>query len=137
MALAAVVAGIGVDLMEVDAAQYASMGQEMNDSGQWVQLHEHGALYQSRGYPDKPPLVFWAAALGTKVLGATNSGAKIISVIVGLLGIWADSLRSLGMRVEPLQEMSSIKVTRLSLSFLDHRTRKQQCTTSGIYRVIP
>ncbi len=89
LALGVVFAGIMVDLMEVDAAQYASMGLEMNDSGQWVQLHEHGALYQSRGYPDKPPLVFWAAALGTKVLGATNAGAKIISVIVGLLGIWA------------------------------------------------
>ncbi|MBM3912364.1 MAG: hypothetical protein FJ350_05075 [Sphingomonadales bacterium] len=89
LAVGTVIAGIGVDLMEVDAAQYASMGQEMNETGQWVQLHEHGALYQSRGYPDKPPLVFWAAALGTKVLGATNAGAKIISVIVGLLGIWA------------------------------------------------
>ncbi|MFM8318692.1 MAG: ArnT family glycosyltransferase [Bacteroidota bacterium] len=89
LAVVVVIAGIGVDLMEVDAAQYASMGQEMNETGQWVQLHEHGALYQSRGYPDKPPLVFWAAALGTKVLGATNAGAKIISVIVGLLGIWA------------------------------------------------
>ncbi|MFM7179421.1 MAG: ArnT family glycosyltransferase, partial [Bacteroidota bacterium] len=69
LAVGVVIAGIGVDLMEVDAAQYASMGQEMNETGQWVQLHEHGALYQSRGYPDKPPLVFWAAALGTKVLG--------------------------------------------------------------------
>jgi 4-amino-4-deoxy-L-arabinose transferase-like glycosyltransferase len=89
LALTAVVAGIGVDLMEVDAAQYASMGQEMNHHGQWVQLLEHGALYQSRGYPDKPPLVFWAAALGTRVLGATNAGAKIISVLLGLWGIWA------------------------------------------------
>lgn len=49
----------------------------------------------------------------------------------------ADSLRSLGMKVESLQEMPSIKVTRLSLSFLDPRTRKQQGNVSGIYRVIP
>ena len=89
LSLLVVGAGVGVDLMEVDAAQYASMGQEMNHSGLWVTLHEHGAKYQSRGYPDKPPLVFWAAALGTKVLGATNAGAKLISVLVGLLGIWA------------------------------------------------
>lgn len=49
----------------------------------------------------------------------------------------ADSLRTLGMEVEPLQEMPSIKVTRLSLSFLDPRTRNQQGTLSGIYRVVP
>ncbi|MFM8838266.1 MAG: hypothetical protein ACKOHH_06510, partial [Bacteroidota bacterium] len=49
----------------------------------------------------------------------------------------ADSLRSLGMKVEPLQEIPSIKVTRLSISFLDPRTRNQQGTLSGIYRVVP
>ncbi|MFM8787092.1 MAG: glycosyltransferase [Bacteroidota bacterium] len=38
----------------------------------------------------------------------------------------------MGMRVEPLQEMLSIKVTRLPLSFLDPRTRNQQGTLKGV-----
>ena len=49
LAVVAVVAGLRVDLMEVDAAQYASMGQEMNMGSPWMALHEHGALYQSKG----------------------------------------------------------------------------------------
>jgi len=36
------------------------------------------------------------------------------------------------MKVEPLQEMLSIKVTRLPLSFLDPRTRNQQGTLKGV-----
>ncbi|MFN4766291.1 MAG: ArnT family glycosyltransferase [Bacteroidota bacterium] len=89
LAVVAVVAGLRVDLMEVDAAQYASMGQEMNMGSPWMALHEHGALYQSKGYPDKPPLVFWCAALGTRLLGSTAAGAKLFSVLMGLVGIWA------------------------------------------------
>jgi hypothetical protein len=38
----------------------------------------------------------------------------------------------MGMRVEPLLEMLSIKVTRLPLSFLDPRTRNQQGTLKGV-----
>ncbi len=89
LAAVAVVAGLRVDLMEVDAAQYASMGQEMNMGSPWMALQEHGALYQSKGYPDKPPLVFWGAAWGTRLLGSTAVGAKLFSVLMGLVGIWA------------------------------------------------
>ncbi len=89
LAAVAVVAGLRVDLMEVDAAQYASMGQEMNMGSPWMALQEHGALYQSKGYPDKPPLVFWGAAWGTLLLGSTAAGAKLFSVLMGLVGIWA------------------------------------------------
>ncbi|NBW33307.1 MAG: hypothetical protein EBR22_05065 [Cytophagia bacterium] len=89
LAAVALVAGLQVDLMEVDAAQYASMGQEMNLGSPRLALHEHGAVYQSRGYPDKPPLVFWCAALGTRFLGSTAVGAKLFSVLMGLVGIWA------------------------------------------------
>ncbi|MFM7289068.1 MAG: glycosyltransferase [Bacteroidota bacterium] len=38
----------------------------------------------------------------------------------------------MGMRVEPIQEMLSIKVTRLPLSFLDPRMRNQQGTLKGV-----
>ena len=89
LAAVAVWTGLNVDLMEVDAAQYASMGHEMNLGSPWLALEEHGALYQSRGYPDKPPLVFWCAAWGTRILGSTAMGAKLFSVLAGLLGCWA------------------------------------------------
>ena len=53
-ALAAVVAaGMGLDLMEVDAAQYAAMAREMLERKDYLHLYHRG-----QDYLDKPPLLF-------------------------------------------------------------------------------
>ena len=43
-----------VDIMEVDAGQYASMSLEMLKSGDYLHLVDRG-----QDYLDKPPLIFW------------------------------------------------------------------------------
>ena len=50
--------GSYVDVMEVDAAQYASMSQEMLQTGEFLQVHHR---YQD--YLDKPPLLFWLSSI--------------------------------------------------------------------------
>ena len=75
LALALVAAiGLGVPVMDVDAAQYAAMAERMSVSGEWLQLFDRGAPYL-----DKPPLLFWLSA--TIAVGIIVSVA--LSAIVG------------------------------------------------------
>lgn len=81
--------GMRLDVMEVDSAQYASIAREMLHNGEWLEVYEHGKTYNSRGFPDKPPLLFWTGAVGMWLLGENNWGFKLIATLVGLLGIFA------------------------------------------------
>jgi len=76
--------GMFIDVMEVDAAQYASMSQEMLHTGNYLQLFDRG-----KDYLDKPPLLFWVSALSFRTFGISNFSYRLPSVLFGLLGIWA------------------------------------------------
>jgi len=78
--------GMLVDVMEVDAAQYAAMGREMRDNDSWLEVYERGQNYNSLGNPDKPPLLFWLTAASFSLLGVSSFSYKLVSVLVGLLG---------------------------------------------------
>jgi 4-amino-4-deoxy-L-arabinose transferase-like glycosyltransferase len=78
--------GMLVDVMEVDAAQYASMGREMRDNDSWLEVYERGEDYNSLGNPDKPPLLFWLSAASFTLLGVSDFSYKLVSVLVALLG---------------------------------------------------
>lgn len=78
-----------VDVMEVDAAQYAALAMEMLQSGEYLEVYQRGEAYNSMGYPDKPPLLFWLAALGYKIFGIGNVGYKIASVLSAFIGAYS------------------------------------------------
>lgn len=78
-----------VDVMEVDAAQYAAMGREMYENGHYLEVYERGERYNSLGNPDKPPLLFWLSAWSTWLLGVSNFSYKLPSILVGLLGVYS------------------------------------------------
>lgn len=87
LALALVIvymAGLSIDVMEVDAAQYASISMEMLQSGNWLQVQHRGA-----DYLDKPPLLFWLSALSFAAFGLHNWAYKLPSVLAALLGVWS------------------------------------------------
>jgi 4-amino-4-deoxy-L-arabinose transferase-like glycosyltransferase len=87
LALALVVvyiAGLSIDVMEVDAAQYASISMEMLQSGHWLQVQHREA-----DYLDKPPLLFWLSALSFAVFGLSNWAYKLPSLLAALLGVWS------------------------------------------------
>jgi len=83
------VAGMQVDVMEVDSAQYASIAREMLHNGSWLEIYEHNQTYNSKGFPDKPPLVFWTGAAGMWLLGESNLGFKLLSVLAAFIGIYS------------------------------------------------
>jgi len=73
-----------IDIMEIDAAQYASISMEMSMSKSFLQVYEHG-----HDYLDKPPLLFWLSSLSFILLGISNFAYKLPSVLIGILGIYS------------------------------------------------
>lgn len=82
----ALVAALGstLDVMEVDAAQYAAMARDMLAQDDWRRLYHSGL-----DYLDKPPLLFWLSALSFKLFGVANWSYKLPSILFAFLGIHA------------------------------------------------
>lgn len=78
------IAGLFLDVMDVDAAQYASIALEMTQNGSWLQVIHRGA-----DYLDKPPLLFWLSAASFEVFGAHNWSYKLPSLLAAAGGVWA------------------------------------------------
>lgn len=76
--------GSVLDVMEVDAAQYATMAQTLARGGDPLQLH-----FRGQDYLDKPPLLFWTSALSFKLFGIHNWSYKLPSILFALLGLWS------------------------------------------------
>jgi 4-amino-4-deoxy-L-arabinose transferase-like glycosyltransferase len=80
-----VIGAVKIDIMDIDAAQYASMGREMADNNRFLDVQFRGKDY----YLDKPPLLFWLSALIFKVLGVTNFTYRLVPILSTLLGMYA------------------------------------------------
>lgn len=79
-----VLAGLGLDLMEVDAAQYAAMTQEMMHRGDMLHL-----VFRGADYLDKPPLLFWSAAASHALFGVNDWSYRLPSVLAAFFGLFA------------------------------------------------
>jgi len=75
---------VRVDVMDVDAAQYAEMSREMAASGDYLHLYDRG-----KEYLDKPPFLFWVSALSMKVCGVNNFGYRLPSLLFALWALFA------------------------------------------------
>lgn len=73
-----------VDIMEIDAAQYAAIAREMNETGQYLQIYFHG-----QDYLDKPPLLFWLSSITIGLLGPLTIAYKILPLAILLFGLYA------------------------------------------------
>jgi len=82
--VAVYVRGLFLDVMDVDASQYASISMEMWQSGNWLQVqHRHA------DYLDKPPLLFWSSALSFALFGLHNWAYKLPSFLGAAAGVYA------------------------------------------------
>ncbi|OSZ82437.1 hypothetical protein CAP35_03980 [Chitinophagaceae bacterium IBVUCB1] len=75
---------VRVDMMDIDATQYAEMSREMAASGSYLQLYDRGV-----DYLDKPPMLFWVSSLSIKIFGVNNFGYKLPSIIFALWALYA------------------------------------------------
>jgi 4-amino-4-deoxy-L-arabinose transferase-like glycosyltransferase len=76
--------GFGIDIMDIDAAQYASMSREMMASGHYLQLFDLG-----KDYLDKPPFLFWISSLSLKLFGITNFAYRLPSFLFAALAVFS------------------------------------------------
>ena len=84
LALAVYLFNLFIDVMQVDAAQYAVMSWEMLTTHSFLKLHCLGG-----DYLDKPPLIFWLSSLSFSVLGVNNFAYKLPSFLFALLAIFS------------------------------------------------
>ncbi len=75
---------LSIDVMDVDASQYASIAREMWESKSFLQVYHRG-----NDYLDKPPLLFWLSSLSMGVFGFNNVAYKLPAVLVLVLGIYS------------------------------------------------
>jgi 4-amino-4-deoxy-L-arabinose transferase-like glycosyltransferase len=73
-----------IDMMEIDAAQYAYISMEMLNSKSFLEVYFYG-----KDYLDKPPLIFWVSSLSYWLFGVSNFAYKLPSVLALLLGIYS------------------------------------------------
>jgi 4-amino-4-deoxy-L-arabinose transferase-like glycosyltransferase len=73
-----------IDIMNIDAAQYASISFEMALTNSYLEVKEFG-----NDYLDKPPLLFWLSSLSIKLFGATNFAYKLPSFLFLLASLYA------------------------------------------------
>ncbi len=73
-----------IGVMEVDAAQYASIALEMLQTGSFLEIKDQG-----QNYLDKPPLLFWCSALFYKLFGISEITYKLPSMLFAFLGIYS------------------------------------------------
>lgn len=73
-----------VDIMDIDASQYAEISREMARSGSYLQVFDRGA-----DYLDKPPMLFWLSSLSIKLFGVNNLGYRLPSLLMALLAVYA------------------------------------------------
>ena len=79
-----VLMGMFVPVMEVDAAQYASISKQMWQEKSFLKIY-----HRDLNYLDKPPLLFWLSGLCMGVLGFNNFAYKLPSVLFSVLGVWS------------------------------------------------
>ncbi|MEM6800876.1 MAG: glycosyltransferase family 39 protein [Bacteroidota bacterium] len=75
-------AGASADVIDVDAAQYASISMEMLQNESYLQITERG-----KDYLDKPPLLFWLSSFAFELLGLSNFAYKLPSLIASLFSL--------------------------------------------------
>ncbi len=69
--------------MVVNAAKYAQVGREILDNHDWINLTVGGDAYDQ-----KPPLLFWLAAIVFKVFGLHPEIYKLAVLLVSLIGVY-------------------------------------------------
>jgi 4-amino-4-deoxy-L-arabinose transferase-like glycosyltransferase len=70
--------------MEPTDARYAEIGREMVASGDWLTPRLNGVTHL-----DKPPVAYWMAAGGMRLLGVNETGAHIGAALAAAFLFWA------------------------------------------------
>lgn len=79
-----VLIGMFIPIMEVDAAQYASISKQMFQDHSFLEI-----IHRNLNYLDKPPLLFWLSGASISLFGVNDFAYKLPSVLFSILGVWS------------------------------------------------
>ena len=82
--LVCIIGMLGIPLIDIDAAQYASMSREMASTGNYLQLYDLG-----KDYLDKPPLLFWLSSISLQLFGVHDWAYRLPSILCLGLALWS------------------------------------------------
>lgn len=102
-----------IDIMNVDAAQYADISNEMASTNSFLEVKEFG-----NDYLDKPPLLFWISSLSIKLFGINNFAYKFPSFILLLISLFAVYRFSLLYYSEKIAKNASLILATTQAYFL-------------------
>lgn len=77
------IVGLPLDLIEPDAALYATISKVIYENNDFINLYSLG-----KDWLDKPHLPFWLTALAYKIFGVSNFSYKIFGVLTFFFGAW-------------------------------------------------
>ncbi len=78
------IGGLFLQIMEVDAAQYAAMSMEMLKTKSFLKLYDGGLPYL-----DKPPLLMWLSSLSFYLFGISEFTYRLPSFLATILAIYS------------------------------------------------
>ena len=73
-----------IRLMDIDAAQYASISREMLERKSYLQFFDLG-----NDYLDKPPMLFWLSGLSMKIFGVHDWAYRLPSFFFAWLSVYS------------------------------------------------
>ncbi len=73
-----------INVMDIDASQYASISKEMLERGDYLTFTDAG-----REYLDKPPLLFWVSGISMKLFGVNNVAYRVPALLATLLALYS------------------------------------------------
>jgi 4-amino-4-deoxy-L-arabinose transferase-like glycosyltransferase len=73
-----------IPLMDIDAAQYASISREMLERKSYLQFYDLG-----KDYLDKPPMLFWLSGLSMSILGIHDWAYRLPSFLFTWLSVYS------------------------------------------------
>lgn len=73
-----------IPVIDIDAAQYASISREMLDNGSYLKVYD-----MQHDYLDKPPLLFWLSSQSMRLFGINHFAYRLPSVLLLLTAIYA------------------------------------------------
>lgn len=102
-----------IPLMDIDAAQYASISREMLERKSYLQFYENG-----KDYLDKPPMLFWLSGLSLKIFGIHDWAYRLPSVLFTVIAVYATYRFSLLYYQKTIAQLSAMVLATTQAIFL-------------------
>ena len=102
-----------IPLMDIDAAQYASISREMLERKSFLQFYENG-----KDYLDKPPMLFWLSGLSLSIFGIHDWAYRIPSVLFTIIAVYAVYRFSLLYYQKTIAQLSAMVLATTQAIFL-------------------